>query len=437
MLLMRIGTGMRRWVGRVAVLCGLVAAAAPASASAATWSAQTVPGLSGPPNATLTGVTCVSTTFCMALGTSDFGFDHLGINIRGPISASSDRWDGATWSLVPFTSAGPSPTLASLSCTSPTFCVAVGSTNTIGRQSLIGTIPGHSPKSRAVVQVWNGTTWKAQATPLTAARGSALTGVSCVSTRFCIAVGSIGLENARVLRFNGHGWKLLTLPFVKWGPTLAAVSCLTTKFCTAVGSYDTKVTGVADLHPLAERWNGRHWSVAKPPAERDVFHGKPYLNFSWLTSVSCPSRTSCLATGLAMRTQNIYPQGGYAVRWDGHRWSTATTGLSRTSPLNGVSCVAANDCYAAGQFDPRTITTPPHQAPLIMHWASGRWARETLPAVATMTNLVWSENNLLVPNLFGISCVLQTGCTAVGAQPQGTHSAPLALSDLPLTLPVG
>lgn len=434
---MRIGTGIGRWVGRAAALCGVIAGlAAPAAASAATWSAQAVPGLSGPPNGTLTGVSCASATFCMALGTTDFGFDHLGINIRGPIAPFTDRWDGSTWTLVPVPPAGPAATLVSVSCTSPAFCVAVGSTQTTGRQLLTG-IPGNASKSRAVVEVWNGTAWKAQATPLSAMRGSALTGVSCVSSQFCVAVGSVGLENARALRFNGHSWKLLTLPFVKWGPTLTAVSCVATNVCAAVGSYDTKVTGVADLHPLAERWNGSHWAVAKPPAERDVFHGKPYLNFTWLTSVSCPSRTSCLATGLAMRTQNIYPQGGYAVRWDGHRWSTATTGLSRTSPLNGVSCVAVDDCDAAGQFDPRTITTPPHQAPLIMHWAGRRWTREALPAVATMTNLVWSENNLLVPNLFGISCVLRTGCTLVGAQPQGAASVPLALSDLPAAPPTG
>lgn len=418
------------------MLCGLiVGVSTPGSAAAATWSAQTVPGLSGPPNTALTGVSCTSTAFCMALGTSDFGFDRLGINIRGPIATFADRWDGSAWSLLPITSAGRSPTLVSLSCTSPTFCVAVGSTRTAGRQSFVG--PVNAQKSRAVVQVWNGTAWKSQTTPLTAIRGSALTGVSCVSSQFCIAVGSIGMENARVLRWNGHRWQQLTLPVVKWGPTLSAVSCLAINACTAVGSYDAHETGVADLHPLAERWNGAHWTAAKPPAERDVFHGKPYLNFTWLTSVACPSRTSCLATGLAMRTQNIYPQGGFADTWNGTRWTTATTGIARFSPLNGVSCVAVDDCYAAGQFDPRTITTPPHQAPTIVHWAAHRWTREVVPAVPTMTNLVWSENNLLVPNLFGISCVLQTGCTAVGAQPQAAQSAPLALSDLPLTAPGG
>jgi hypothetical protein len=432
---MRIGIGIGRGALRAAALCGLIASLAAATpASAATWSAQTVPGPSGPPNAALTGVSCVSTTFCMALGTSDSGFDHLGINLRGPIAAFAERWDGSAWSLLPI-AAGPSPTLTSLSCTSPTFCVAVGSTQTAGRLSLVG--PVNAQKSRAVAEVWNGTAWKSQTTPLTAIRGSALSGVSCVSSRFCIAVGSIGLENVKALRWNGHSWQQLTLPFVKWGSTLTAVSCAATNACTAVGSYDTQKTGTADLRPLAERWTGRHFTVAKPPPERDVLRGKPYSNFTWLTSVSCPSRTSCLATGLAMRTQNIYPQGGFADAWDGRRWTAATAGIARFSPLNGVSCVAVNDCYAAGQFDPKTITTPATQQPLLAHWASRRWTRETLPAVATQTNLVWSEDNLLDPNLFGISCVLQAGCTAVGAQPQGTHSAPLALSDLPLAVPVG
>ena len=200
--------------------------------------------------------------------------------------------------------------------------------------------------------------------------------------------------------------------------------------CTAVGTYDVAETGEAVLHPLAARWLAGHWTVAKPPAERDRFHGKAYLNDTWLTAVSCPSRTSCLATGLAMRTQNFYPQGGYADRWDGHRWSAATAGIARDSPLNGVSCVAPGDCYAAGQYDPRTITTPSKQAPLLAHWASGRWSREAIPRVATLPNPFWFEDDNLDPNLFGISCMRQAGCTAIGAQPQGAHSAPLAMSDL-------
>ncbi|MGH2893325.1 MAG: hypothetical protein ACRDPM_08655, partial [Solirubrobacteraceae bacterium] len=323
---------------RAAVVCGLVTVGAVAPASAATWVTSTTPGPSGPPNAAMMGVSCVSATFCMAIGSSDFGYDHSKTMLVRPIATFAQRWDGSAWTVLPTPAAGPSPMLVSVSCASPTFCVAVGSTHTAGRQYVAGFLGGGS--ARAILEVWNGTAWKVRPTPLAAVRGSALTGVSCVSSRFCIAVGDTGLQIAAALRWNGRTWRRLTLPTVKWGPTLTAISCAATNDCTAVGSYDLNKVGVADLRPLAERWTGGRWTVAKPPPERDRFHGKPYSNFTWLTAVSCPSRTSCLATGLAQRTQNFYPQGGFADRWNGRHWTTATIGLGRNSPLNGVSCVA-------------------------------------------------------------------------------------------------
>jgi hypothetical protein len=431
-----IGIGIGRWVRRAAVVCGLLSVGIPASVSAASWTAQEMPGPSGPSNAAVASVSCPSPALCMAVGTSDFGFNHIRTQLVGPIATFAERWDGSSWTVLPTPAAGTSPMLASLSCPSATFCVAVGSTHTQGRQSLEGIFSNRS--SRGLVEVWDGSTWSVRPTPLGAVRGSALSGVSCVSRRFCIAVGSTGLQIAAAMLWNGSTWRRLTLPLVKWGPTLTAVSCAAARSCTAVGSYDVHETGVADLRPLAERWTGRgHWTVAKPPAERDRFHGKPYSNFTWLTAVSCPSRTACLATGLALRTQNFYPQGGFADGWDGHRWRIATAGIARDSPLDGVSCVAPGDCYAAGQYDPRTVTPPSTQRPLIAQWTAGRWSQVALPSVATMPNPVWFEGNLLVPNLFGISCVLQTGCTAVGAQPHGARSAPLAISDLPGAVAAG
>ncbi len=433
---MRIGIGIGRRVRRAAVICGLVSVGVAAPASAATWTTQTMPGPSGPPNTAATAVSCTSATFCMAVGSSDFGYDHSKTMLVGPFATFAERWDGSAWSLLPTPSAGPAPTLVALSCASPTFCVAVGSTHTLGRQALEGF--GGGTGTRAVLEVWNGTAWSVRPTPLGSVHGSGLSGVSCVSSSFCIAVGATGLQIAAALQFNGQTWKRISLPRVRWGPTLTAISCAATTNCTAVGSYDVNKVGVADLRPLAMRWTGGgHWTVAKPPAERDRFHGKTFSNFTWLTSVSCPSRTSCLATGLTLRTQNFYPQGGFADRWNGTRWRTATTGLGHNSPLNGVSCVAVDDCYAAGQFDPRLVPRPSAQAPLVTHWAAGRWTRVALPAVPTLPNVEWFEDNLLDPNLFGISCVLSVGCTVVGAQPQGTQSTPLAMSDLAIPNPGG
>jgi hypothetical protein len=366
----------------------------------------------------------------MTVGSSDSGFDHNQIKLLGPIGTFSARWDGSAWMAVPTPPDGAGVTLVSISCTSPTFCAAVGLTRGAGRQYIADNVfPGRN--TRAVVETWNGTKWAVQPTPLASVRGSVLSGVSCVTGRFCLAVGSSGIEETFAIAWNGTRWRQLPLPTIRFNPSLAAVSCVGVNACTAVGSYNVAETGVAVLHPLAARWTGARWKVATPPPERDRAHGRSFLNDTWLTSISCPSRTSCLATGLAMRTQNINPQGGYAVRWDGRRWRTAAVGIARDSPLNGVSCVAPGDCYAAGQFDPSTVTTPAKQAPLIAHWASGRWTREALPPVATLPNPFFVEDNALDPDFFGISCVRQTGCTAVGAQPQGAHSAPLAMSDLP------
>ena len=50
---------------------------------------------------------------------------------------------------------GASPVLAAVSCASPTFCVAVGSTHAPGRQYVAGFLGRGS--ARAVVEVWNGT----------------------------------------------------------------------------------------------------------------------------------------------------------------------------------------------------------------------------------------------------------------------------------------
>src|SRR6185437_1177814 len=70
--LMRIGIGIGRWARRTAVVCGLLGVGVATPASAATWTPQTMPGSSGPPNSAVTSVSCASPSFCMALGSSDF-----------------------------------------------------------------------------------------------------------------------------------------------------------------------------------------------------------------------------------------------------------------------------------------------------------------------------------------------------------------------------
>jgi len=61
-------------------------------------------------------------------------------------------------------------------------------------------------------------------------------------------------------RWNGHRWRTQRIrePAGASGNVLVAISCSSRRRCTAVG-YDLTTSG--NTLTLAERWNGRRWSV--------------------------------------------------------------------------------------------------------------------------------------------------------------------------------
>ena len=95
-----------------------------------------------------------------------------------------EHWNGTTWSRVAtpeaarggsFSRTGVIPTLVSVSCTSATACVAVGST-----------------ADHALVERWDGSLWTIMPTPdPPGAPGemAELVSVACASARDCSAVG--------------------------------------------------------------------------------------------------------------------------------------------------------------------------------------------------------------------------------------------------------
>jgi len=96
---------------------------------------QPTPG-SGPKLAgsDLRGVSCLSSTFCMAVGNM------------------SAVWNGTFWSTEPFPQASPILSIAyAVSCTSKSSCTAVGSYANLSKGAL------------TLVVNWNGTSWKQQA----------------------------------------------------------------------------------------------------------------------------------------------------------------------------------------------------------------------------------------------------------------------------------
>ena len=206
---------------------------------------------------------------------------------------------------------------------------------------------------------------------------------------FCIAAGT-----PVSVVWDGSSWRQINIPAARYHSELSAISCVTATQCTAVGDYSLNKTGVEEQRPLAERWDGHGWTIDHPPTEFDRYHGKLYPGNTWLTAVSCPSRSLCLAAGDAERAQNGIYDGAYATRLDGKRWRRATAGLPSHSPFNGISCLSSTDCFAAGQFDTGVFPRPATQQPLVQKWNGSSWTRITLPHVPTAPGTKWELHQL-------------------------------------------
>lgn len=89
----------------------------------------------------------------------------------------------------------------------------------------MGTQPGPRDTSQALAGLWDGVRWRR--IPADPAAGAALAGVSCVSVRFCLAVGATNTQYALAERWTGVRWQVQPAPDVnRVGYTvLDAVSC--------------------------------------------------------------------------------------------------------------------------------------------------------------------------------------------------------------------
>jgi hypothetical protein len=154
--------------------------------------------------------------------------------------------------------------------------------------------------------------------------------VSCVSPKFCVAVGHEG-GTALVDSWNGTEWSVIPSPST--GP-LNGVSCVSAKHCVAVGG---SLSGA-----LVESWNGNTWSVLESPSPESS--GTPQLN-----GVSCVSARSCVAVGSDSTKEG--PSQTLVETSKGSKWSIvpSANSASGVSYLNAVSCVSSESCFAVGE----------------------------------------------------------------------------------------
>jgi hypothetical protein len=156
--------------------------------------------------------------------------------------------------------------LKGVSCSSASFCVAVGLYRT-------GPSTFHS-----FVERYNGEQWSIASNP---GNESELLDISCIGEGApeCTAVGY-----RIIYRFNGLLWSSQSFP---GEGELRSVSCPALTECVASGAKENV--------PFAIIWDGSKWSVSSPvnPAEGEEPAGKGGVLFG----VSCAAVENCAAVG--------------------------------------------------------------------------------------------------------------------------------------------
>jgi hypothetical protein len=348
------------------VASGVFVAALPAGATPV-WSVTPSPNPTTSSQSHLSGVSCPSTTFCIAVGEYTYGPDHTLV----------EQWNGTRWTIV----SSPNPKefqhtpswLSGVSCPSTTSCFAVGS------------YQPSSDREVTLIEHWNGRSWSIMASPTpgdgTPFQSGGLAGVSCPSTSSCFAVGSFE-GRGLIEHWNGSVWTIMNgVPTPPNGHApLDAVYCPSPRSCFAVGSSSVEYADFTS--GLVEHWNGRGgWSIMAG----DPSPGR----FDDLSGVSCPSPKSCFAVGAS----------SYVEHWNGHGGWTFMTGPnpSATAGLAAVSCATTMSCVAIGAGAGYTLAE---------QWdGRGSWTIMTSP---TLRN----------PQLVGVACPSTNSCLAVGSRPR-------------------
>jgi hypothetical protein len=287
------------------------------------WTTETTPDPAGAKSAELTGVSCTSTTSCVAVGYEK----TAGAGVRPPENLS-EIWNGTAWTIapVPGVTGDNDNLLNGVSCPSASYCVAVGI-------AYSGPGPGTTP-AETVAELWNGSVWSLMPTPNPAGNlETRFNAVSCPSTTFCEAVGfydtSGNDQDIFSESWDGSAWTLDNIPQVDGVDALEGVSCVSATSCFA-GGFQSDAG-------LIEQWNGSGWTPDNPAVGANL-----------RDSVSCATAHACMATGLETVTE----------WWNGQKWGNrgAIEPPGKVvSDLWGVSCPSVSMCMAAGQTGTRVV----------------------------------------------------------------------------------
>jgi hypothetical protein len=256
-----------------------------------------------------------------------------------------------------------------------------------------------------LIEQQSGTAWVLTASPNgPASVDSELAGAACASATSCFAVGSQRASGhpTRILveHWDGSAWTVMSVPQPgSLGAELTSVSCPSATSCFAAGRLEGGVPKTLVLH-----WDSATWTVAATP-------NKSTDGDNELHAVSCASPTTCFAVGV-WQPGSLQSASTLIERWNGTTWTITTSPNSSAgnwNALQGVSCASATSCVAVGSVQDFDLT--------FSHSLVERW-NGTLWAVVASANQVSSTETILD----GVSCPTTTSCFAVGVSRPTTTS---------------
>jgi hypothetical protein len=300
----------------------------------------------------LNSLSCASPRFCMAVGGT---LERRG---NGPKLKEYERgyvvpFNGHVWGR-PLRVSGELE-LSSVSCTSPSFCAAVGN-----RVTGWGTFAGYS-------LIYNGHSWSKPALRVKGPtergyRDAELEKVSCASPKFCAVSNNTG----EVLVYNGRSWSEPVKSYPKGrlvGMVCPAISrCIAAVdvFSQEVASFTIAEGGTSHMavppfqEAFALTFNGNAWSV---PTVLPVDVG----------SLACPTASFCLAFGGAAKGGEAH---SFAVTFNGHTWSPEQVSSIVGASLS--SCASQSFCVVGGTFSMLTFSEGLWSAPEPLPVATGK-----------------------------------------------------------------
>ncbi len=338
----------------------------------------------------LDDISCASTAFCVTTG---FYTDASG-SFQGLISeGGANTWSPRQAQHPVGAGVAPDVILNVATCFAAGSCVAAG---TSGLEGLMETEANGKWSAAAV------------SPPKGLAEIATFYGTSCGAKNSCVAVGigtdATGTRPEAVVQIWSAGKLTMAEPGLPTGAAkgslkaseLNSVACPKPGACIAVGVY---LDASGNSKGLILRQGKSGWTATTSPLPKNPGN----LSQSYLSSIACPSATTCVATGYYFHGSQG-PAESLILTWSAGEWKALEAPLPKNakatagqeSQLGSVSCVDSSECTAVGEY----FDSAGNEEGLVVSDAANVWTAK--------------EIQILGADLYSVACSSATACTALG-----------------------